>query len=165
MKCLLMSNWFLWKVIKVRTRSVTRRNSRYALSFRFSQSLMSKSLMFLNCDHLTEQWNYAKRIHQKAFNRIFTTHAISDSVRNQLLQLCTARTAWCESDQAVRTVHSCNTWWLALLWSDSVIKLVSVLSVNYYPRGYEMLTNGNKITTWWPMKSREIRSVLALTNN
>ena len=46
---------------------------------------------------------------------------------NQLLQLCTARTAWSDSDQAVRTVHSCNSWWLALLWSDSVIKLVSVL--------------------------------------
>ena len=29
---------------------------------------------------------------------------------NQLLQLCTAHTAWSESDQAVRTVHSCNTW-------------------------------------------------------
>ena len=25
---------------------------------------------------------------------------------NQLLQVCTARTAWSESDQAVRTVHS-----------------------------------------------------------
>ena len=46
---------------------------------------------------------------------------------NQLLQLCTARTDWSESDQAVRTVHSGNSWWLALLWSDSVIKLVSVL--------------------------------------
>ena len=30
--------------------------------------------------------------------------------QNQLLQLCTARTAWSESDQAVRTVHSCNSW-------------------------------------------------------
>ena len=29
---------------------------------------------------------------------------------NQLLQLCTARTAWSESDQAVRTVHSCSSW-------------------------------------------------------
>ena len=29
---------------------------------------------------------------------------------NQLLQLCTARTAWSKSDQAVRTVHSCNSW-------------------------------------------------------
>ena len=29
---------------------------------------------------------------------------------NPLLQLCTARTAWSESDQAVRAVHSCNSW-------------------------------------------------------
>ena len=46
---------------------------------------------------------------------------------NQLLQLCTARKAWSESDQDVRAVHSCNSWWLGPLWSDSVIKLVSVL--------------------------------------
>ena len=52
---------------------------------------------------------------------------IIDTAQNQLLQRCTARTTWSESDQSVRTVHSCNTWWLALLWSDSVIKLVSVL--------------------------------------
>ena len=29
---------------------------------------------------------------------------------NQLMQLCTARTAWSESDQAVWAVHSCNSW-------------------------------------------------------
>ena len=29
---------------------------------------------------------------------------------NQLLQLCTAHTAWSDSDQAVRAVHSCNSW-------------------------------------------------------
>ena len=28
----------------------------------------------------------------------------------QLLQVCTARTAWSDSDQAVRAVHSCNSW-------------------------------------------------------
>ena len=35
----------------------------------------------------------------------------------------------------------------------------------YYPRGYEMLTDGNQTTVWRPMKSREIRSFLALTND
>ena len=29
---------------------------------------------------------------------------------HKLLQLCTARTAWSDSDQAVRAVHSCNSW-------------------------------------------------------
>ena len=28
----------------------------------------------------------------------------------QLLQLCTVRTAWSESDQAVWALHSCNSW-------------------------------------------------------
>ena len=80
--------------------------------------------------------------------------------------LCTARTAWSESDQAVRTVHSCNSWWLALLWSDSVIKLVSV--------------HFGKCTTLvgmkcWPMvirqpcgdqwKAEKLGAFLALTNN
>ena len=30
----------------------------------------------------------------------------------QLLQLCTAHTAWSDSDQAVRAVHSCISWLL-----------------------------------------------------
>ena len=29
---------------------------------------------------------------------------------HQLLQLCIARTAWSDSDQVVRAVHSCNSW-------------------------------------------------------
>ena len=29
---------------------------------------------------------------------------------HQLLRLCVARTAWSNSDQAVRAVHSCNSW-------------------------------------------------------
>ena len=41
---------------------------------------------------------------------------------NQLLQLCTARTAWSESEQGARA-----NWRLGPLWSDLVIKLVSVL--------------------------------------
>ena len=31
---------------------------------------------------------------------------------HQLLQLCTVRTAWSDSDQVVRAVHSCNSWFL-----------------------------------------------------
>ena len=33
---------------------------------------------------------------------------------HQLLQLCTVSTAWSDSDQAVRAMHSCNSWLLAL---------------------------------------------------
>ena len=34
---------------------------------------------------------------------------------HQLLQLCTARIAWSDSDQAVRNVHSRNSWLWALV--------------------------------------------------
>ena len=40
---------------------------------------------------------------------------------------------------------------LGPLWSDLVIKLVSVLFGKcnpHYPRGYAMLTNGNQTTVW-----------------
>ena len=29
---------------------------------------------------------------------------------HQLLQLCTVRTAWSDSDQALRAMHSCKSW-------------------------------------------------------
>ena len=64
---------------------------------------------------------------------------------NQLMQLCTARTAWSDSDQAVRAVHSCNSWWLGPLWSDSVIKLVSV----HFGKCTTLV-----VTKFWPMETR-----------
>ena len=36
------------------------------------------------------------------------TESDQSGPNHQLLQLCTARTAWSESDQAVRAVHSCK---------------------------------------------------------
>ena len=38
------------------------------------------------------------------------TESDQSRVNHQLLQLCTARTAWSDSDQAVRAVHSCKSW-------------------------------------------------------
>ena len=35
---------------------------------------------------------------------------------HQLLRLCTASTAWSDSDQAVRTVHSCINWFHMLFY-------------------------------------------------
>ena len=32
---------------------------------------------------------------------------------HQLLQLCTVRTDWSDSDQAVRAVHSCKSWFIS----------------------------------------------------
>ena len=42
------------------------------------------------------------------------TESDQSGPNHQLLQLCTARTAWSDSDQAVRVVHSCNSWFLKL---------------------------------------------------
>ena len=38
------------------------------------------------------------------------TKSDQSRANHQLLQLCTVRTAWSESDQAVRAVHSCKSW-------------------------------------------------------
>ena len=38
------------------------------------------------------------------------TESDQSGLNHQLLQLCTARTARSDSDQAVRAVHSCNSW-------------------------------------------------------
>ena len=43
------------------------------------------------------------------------TESDQSGPNHQLLQLCMARTAWSESDQAVRAVHSCNSWFAFLL--------------------------------------------------
>ena len=42
------------------------------------------------------------------------TESDQSGPNHQLLQLCTARTGWSESDQAVRAVHSCISWFLVL---------------------------------------------------
>ena len=43
------------------------------------------------------------------------TESDQSRANHQLLQLCTARTAWSDSDQAVQAVHSCKSWF----WSES----------------------------------------------
>ena len=42
------------------------------------------------------------------------TESDQSGPNHQLLQLCTVRTAWSDSDQAVRAVHSCKSQFLAL---------------------------------------------------
>ena len=43
------------------------------------------------------------------------TESDQSGLYHQLLQLCTARTAWSDSDQAVRAVHSCNSWLIPII--------------------------------------------------
>ena len=38
------------------------------------------------------------------------TESDQSGANHQVLQLCMVRTAWSESDQAVRAVHSCKSW-------------------------------------------------------
>ena len=46
------------------------------------------------------------------------TESDQSGPNHQLLQLCTARTAWSDSDQAVRAVHSCISWFRTLCYNN-----------------------------------------------
>ena len=50
----------------------------------------------------------------KSTETSLSTESDQSGPNHQLLQLCTARTAWSDSDQAVRAVHSCNSWLFVL---------------------------------------------------
>ena len=43
------------------------------------------------------------------------TESDQSRANHQLLQLCTVRTAWSDSDQAVRAVHSCKSWFFIIV--------------------------------------------------
>ena len=59
------------------------------------------------------------------------TESDQSRANHQLLQLYTVRTAWSDSGQAVRAVHSCKSWF-GLLSHHSI----SFYSVPSYPRSY-----------------------------
>ena len=70
------------------------------------------------------------------------TNLITESDQNranhQLLQLCTVRTAWSNSDQAMRAVHSCKSW---LLQNNVLSNSLSYLIPHYTKSFYvEFLT-------------------------
>ena len=46
----------------------------------------------------------------KSTETTLITESDQSGPNHQLLQLCTAHTAWSNSDQAVRAVHNCNSW-------------------------------------------------------
>ena len=69
---------------------------------------------------------------------------------HQLLQLCTAHTAWSDSDQAVRAVHSCNSWLMSISCQRcisfkkgpvvylriQILRFVAVTNMCHYEYGY-----------------------------
>ena len=52
------------------------------------------------------------------------TESDQSGPNHQLLQLCTVRTDWSESDQAVRAVHSCNSWFVNIFDHTAPSQLV-----------------------------------------
>ena len=58
------------------------------------------------------------------------TESDQSGPNHQLLQLCTASTAWSDSDQAVQAVHSCNSWFGDIISSVKTLlsQSVSVLA-------------------------------------
>ena len=51
------------------------------------------------------------------------TESDQSRANHQLLQLCTVRTAWSDSDPAVRAVHSCKSWLLFITPATEVLAL------------------------------------------
>ena len=49
------------------------------------------------------------------------TESDQSRANHQLLQLCTVRTAWSNSDQAVRAVHSCKSWLLIFCLDANIL--------------------------------------------
>ena len=58
------------------------------------------------------------------------TESAQSGPKHQLLQLCMASTAWSDSDQAVRAVHSCNSWFIPIMPPDLALWL-TLISSNY----------------------------------
>ena len=54
------------------------------------------------------------------------TESDQSRANHQLLQLCTVRTAWSDSDQAVRAMHSCKSWFLPQTGRSSYLQLRNV---------------------------------------
>ena len=66
------------------------------------------------------------RVHVVHLPKRTETSLITESdqsrANQQLLQLCTVRTAWSDSDQAVRAVHSCKNWFEITITTVHIIQ-------------------------------------------
>ena len=73
------------------------------LSYQYPTSTSVEKKLAEN-EHQKKKKKYGKEVDQVMLIIVLNTRP------NQLLQLCTACTAWSESDQAVQAMHSCNSW-------------------------------------------------------
>ena len=60
------------------------------------------------------------------------TESDQSRANHQLLQLCTVRTAWSDSDQAMRAVHSCKSWFLSEMGPAGEKKLMSFKCISFW---------------------------------
>ena len=92
------------------------------------------------------------------------TESDQSKANHQLLQLCTVRTAWSDSDQAVRAVHSCNSLLLYDLGKEKAIKLRDkctkgiTFEDTFY---YHLFCQQQSLTSSWltVSRSKTIRSI------
>ena len=73
------------------------------------------------------------------------TESDQSRANHQLLQLCTVRTAWSDSDQAVRAVHSCKSWFLQFL---EIFQTSIVSSFQSNVRFITLTSNLHKVTSF-----------------
>ena len=64
------------------------------------------------------------------------TESDQSRANHQLLQLCTVRTAWSESDQAVRAMHSYKSWLTSL---EYAITAGHIFGNSEYPDKFDRL--------------------------
>ena len=67
------------------------------------------------------------------------TESDQSRANHQLLQLCTVRTAWSDSNQAVQAVHSCKSWLLFCCLTSTVNSHES----QYYWAGLDLFSGTN----------------------
>ena len=77
------------------------------------------------------------------------TESDQSRANHQLLQLCTVRTAWSDSDQALRAVHSCKSWLACYCGSTTMCRRNSNHADSYQTDSQE--AGGSQFALFWHM--------------
>ena len=84
------------------------------------------------------------------------TESDQSRANHQLLQLCMVRTAWSDSDQAVRAVHSCKSWFKHLFQRKKTPMPTTLLYSTEYNHqcfsNYGLLFHGKVKVAFWCFK-------------
>ena len=79
------------------------------------------------------------------------TESDQSRANHQLLQLCTVRTAWSDSDQAMRAVHSCKSWFSSIFKTFETEKCAG----NIGGTAWKMRIKLKEKASLFPKKSRK----------